>query len=51
MTKSSKVDVKINVKTLCMIDWILLSYIAIRPIFILYPKELQLDTTSILIPN
>jgi len=27
------------------------SYIAIKPIFILCPKELQSDTTRILIPN
>ena len=50
MTKPSKVDAKIDVKTLCMIDWIV-AYIATRPVFILCPKELQPDTTKILIPN
>ena len=33
-----------------MIDWID-SYIATRPVFILCPKELQPDTTRILVPN
>ena len=45
-----KVDAKVDVKVVYSIDW-LCSYIATRPIFILCPKELQPDTTRILVPN
>jgi len=45
-----KVDAKVDVKLVYDIDW-LSSYIATRTIFILCPKELQLYTTRILIPN
>jgi hypothetical protein len=45
-----KVDAWIDVKTLCLIDCIVY-YIAIGFIFIPCPKELQPDTTRILIPN
>ena len=44
-----KVDAKVGVKLVYSIDWS--SYIATRPIFILCPKELQPDTTRILVPN
>jgi len=45
-----KVDAKVDVKVVYIIDW-MSSYIATRPIFIFCPKELQLGTTRILIPN
>jgi len=45
-----KVDAKVDVKLVFDVDWIV-SYIAIRSIFILYPKESQPDTTRILIQN
>ena len=44
-----KVDTKVDVKVVYSIDSF--SYIATRPIFILCSKELQPDTTRILIPN
>jgi hypothetical protein len=42
-----KLDAKVDVKVVYSIDW-MISYIATRPTFILYPKELQPDTTRIL---
>jgi len=45
-----KVDAKVDVKIVYDIDW-LFFYIVTRPIFILCPKELQPDTTRILILN
>ena len=44
-----EVVTKVDVKVVYSIDSF--SYIATRPIFILCPKELQPNTTRILIPN